>query len=34
MVGAKLEQTPKSTYITYWHHTTLNLYKYLDYERI
>ena len=34
MVGAKLRQTPRSTYIRYWHHTTLQLFKYLYYERI
>ena len=34
MVGAKLKQTPRSTYIRFWHHTTLNLFKYLYYERI
>ena len=34
MVGAQLQKTPKSTYISYWHHTSLNLYKYLYYERI
>jgi len=34
MVGAKLKKTPKETYIRYWHHTTLNLFKYLYYEKI
>ena len=34
MMGAKLKQTPKSTFIKYWHHTTLHLFKYLYYERI
>ena len=34
MVGKKLSQTPRSTYIRFWHRTTLNLYKYLYYERI
>ena len=31
MIGAKLQQTPKSTFITYWHATTLELFKYLYY---
>ena len=34
MVGSKLRQTPRSTYIRYWHKTTLQLFKYLYYERI
>ena len=34
MVGAKLQLTPKSTFIRYWHSTTLNLFKYLYYEKI
>ena len=34
MVGRKLRQTTRSTYVRYWHPTTLQLYKYLYYERI
>jgi hypothetical protein len=34
MIGAKLQQTPRSTFIRLWHHTTLNLYKYLYFEHI
>ena len=34
MVGAQLMKTSKSTFIRYWHHTSLNLFKYLYYERI
>ena len=34
MVGAKLQQTPKNVYITYWHQTTLKLFNYLYYEHI
>jgi len=34
MIGAKLQQTPKSTYVRFWHRTTLNLFKYLYYEHI
>ena len=34
MVGNKLRATPKSTYIKFWHHTTLALFKYLYYERL
>ena len=32
MVGAKLQQTPKSTFIRFWHRSTLNLFKYMYYE--
>ena len=31
MIGAKLQQTPKSTWVRLWHRTTLELYKYLYY---
>ena len=34
MVGARLRMTPKDTYISYWHKTTLELFKYLYYPRI
>ena len=34
MVGARLRNTPKETYIRYWHKTTLELFKYLYYQRI
>ena len=34
MVGAQLQKTLKSTYIRYLHHSTLNLFKYLYYERV
>ena len=34
MVGAKLQQTPKSTFIRFWHRTTLELFKYLYYQKI
>ena len=34
MVGARLRKTPKETYIRYWHKTTLELFKYLYYQRI
>ena len=34
MVGAQLKKTTKDVYISFWHKTTLELYKYLDYRRI
>jgi len=34
MVGAKLKQMPKSTWVRLWHRTTLELFKYLYYQRI
>jgi len=34
MVSAKLKKTPREVFVRFWHRTTLNLYKYLYYERI
>jgi len=34
MIGAKLMQTPKSTWIRLWHRTTLELFNYLHYQKI
>ena len=31
MIGKWLRQTPRSTFVRFWHHTTLQLYKYLYY---
>ena len=34
MVGKQLAKVDKSTFINYWHHTALQLFKYLVFERI
>ena len=34
MVGARLASIPRSMAAKYWHHSTLNLYGYLFYERL
>ena len=34
MVGDRLQQISRSTFVRYWHHTTLKLFNYLYYERI
>jgi len=34
MIGGQLARTPKSTYVRFWHHSTLALFKYLYFERI
>ena len=34
MVGERLSKIPYGTRVKYWHHTALNLYKYLYFEKI
>ena len=34
MVAAKLRSIQKSTFVRFWHHTTLYLYKYLVFEHL
>ena len=34
MVGSRLQKATRSTYMRFWHKTTLELYKYLYYERL
>ena len=34
MVGERLYEVPKSTYIRFWHHSALELFKYLYYQRL
>jgi len=34
LVGERLQQIPRATLVRYWHHTTLELYKYLSFARL
>ena len=34
MVSSKLSSIPRETRVRYWHHTTLELYKYLYFKRL
>ena len=34
MVGTQMRKTTKDVYISYWHKTTFELFKYLYYQRI
>jgi len=34
MVGNKLQQIKRNTFVRYWHHTVLELYNYLYFKRL
>ena len=34
MVGRRLNEIPRSVCVRFWHHTSLNLFKYLYYEKL